>query len=149
MLLHDARRAARTDANGDLVLLADQDRSTWNLEQIAEGIGILDEAFAMRKVGIYQVQAAISALHAEAPSADQTDWAQIAALYGVLMNLTPSMVVAVNHAGAVGMAESPQEGLALLYPLGEAAADAYRHALALYQNEAERAYFQRCLQALD
>ncbi len=137
-----------------------------------EGILILDNAFAMHNVGIYQVQAAISALHAEAPSADQTDWAQIAALYGVLMNLTPSMVVAVNHAVAVGMAESPQEGLALLYPLGEAAAnyypyhaacadllrrsgqreaaaDAYGRALALCQNEAERAYFQRCLQALD
>lgn len=171
MLLHDSRRAARTDANGDVVLLADQDRSTWNLEQIAEGIGLLDEAFAMRKVGVYQVQAAISALHAEAPSADQTDWRQIAALYEVLMSLAPSMVVAVNHAVAVGMPDRPQAGLALLYQLSEAAADyypyhaacadllrrsgqreaaadAYRRALALCQNAAERAYFQRCLQAL-
>lgn len=167
MLLHDSRRETRLDAEGNLVLLEDQDRARWDRAKIDEGIAILDDAMRLRQPGPYQVQAAISALHAEAATPEATDWTQIAALYNTLAMMMPSPVVEVNRAVAVAMAESPAEGLALLdridgmadyYPyhvaradllrrIGqrEAAADAYRRALDLCQNSAERAYLQRRL----
>jgi RNA polymerase sigma-70 factor (ECF subfamily) len=167
MLLHDSRRKTRLDETGELVLLNEQDRSRWDRTKIREGIGVLDEALALNDPGPYQVQAAISALHAEAPTAEATDWQQIAALYKTLAMMTPSLVVEVNRAVAVAMAEGPEAGLALLqriegvegyYPYHaaradllrrtnqrEAAADAYARALVLCGNSAERAYLQRRL----
>ncbi len=117
MLLHDARRAARTDADGTYVALDRQDRATWDAAEIAEGTGALDRALRLRRPGPYQLQAAISALHASAPTADATDWPQIAALYGRLAALAPSPVVDVNRAVAVAYADGPQAGLAILAPL--------------------------------
>jgi RNA polymerase sigma-70 factor (ECF subfamily) len=168
MLLHDSRRETRLDAEGDLVLLDEQDRTKWDQEKIREGIAVLDEAMALRDPGPYQVQAAISALHAEAPTPEATDWLQIVALYGTLAAMTPSMVVEVNRAVAVAMAHGAQTGLQLLlrlddeadgyYPYHaaradllrrtnqrEAAADAYQRALDLCGNSAQRAYLQRRL----
>ena len=168
MLLHDSRREARLDAAGELVLLDEQDRTRWDQAKIREGIAILDEALALNQPGPYQVQAAISALHAQAPTAEATDWRQIAALYGTLATMTPSAVVEVNRAVAVAMAWGAQAGLQILlrlegqadgyYPYHaaradllrrtnqrEAAADAYERALALCGNSAERAYLQRRL----
>lgn len=166
MLLHDSRRQTRISAEGELVLLAEQDRARWDQAKIQEGIAILDHALALYDPGPYQVQAAISALHAEAPTADKTDWAQIAALYNTLVAMTPSMVVEVNRAVAVGMAQGPEAGLQMLltlesqadrfYPYHaaradllrrmnqrEAAADAYQRAFELCHNSAERAYLRR------
>lgn len=166
MLLHDARRDARVNAAGELVLLEDQDRTLWDAAQIREGTAILDDALRMRSVGPYQIQAAISALHAQAVRAEDTDWTQIAILYGVLAKMTDSPVIEVNRAVAVAMAEGLHAGLRLLYRLAdqtdayypyhaaradllrrsnqrEAAADAYQRALELCQNGAERAYLQR------
>jgi RNA polymerase sigma-70 factor, ECF subfamily len=117
MLLHDSRRATRVDEAGELVLLEDQDRARWDREQIEEGRALLREALALRQVGSYQLQAAIAAVHAEATTAALTDWAQIAALYGELERLVPSLVVALNRAVAVAMAESPERGLALIEPI--------------------------------
>jgi RNA polymerase sigma-70 factor (ECF subfamily) len=171
MLLHDSRRETRLDAAGDLVVLADQDRTRWDQVKIDEGIAILESAMGLLNSGPYQVQAAISALHAEAPTPDATDWQQIAALYHTLAIMTPAMVVEVNRAVAVAMAEGPQAGLALLlrldgeadafYPYHaaradllrrtgqvEAAAEAYERAIALCGNSAERAYLQRRLESL-
>src|SRR5512138_1403762 len=168
MLLHDSRSEARLDAAGELVLLDEQDRTRWDPEKIREGTAVLDEALALYDPGPYQVQAAISALHAEAPTAEATDWKQIALLYDTLAAMTASMVVEVNRAVAVAMALGPQEGLQRLirlkdqadgfYPyhaaradllrrMGqrEAAAEAYEQALALCSNSAERAYLQRRL----
>jgi RNA polymerase sigma-70 factor (ECF subfamily) len=172
MLLHDSRRQTRLDSTGELVLLEDQDRGRWDQAKIREGIAVLDEALALYDPGPYQVQAAISALHAEAPTAEATDWQQIAALYGTLAAMTPSLVVEVNRAVAVamaaGMPEGAPAGLQMLlrlqgqadnyYPYHaaradllrrtnqrEAAADAYQQALALCGNRAERAYLQRRL----
>jgi RNA polymerase sigma-70 factor (ECF subfamily) len=121
MLLHDARRAARVDAEGRLVLLDDQDRRLWDEERIAEGRRILERALPLRSPGPYQLQAAIASLHLE----PETDWAQIAALYGKLACLAPSPVVELNRAVAVAMAEGPERGLALID--GIAGLDAYRH----------------------
>ena len=166
MMLHDSRRETRLNAAGDLVLLDEQDRTRWDQAKIHEGIAVLDEALALYDPGPYQVQAAISALHAEAPTAEATDWRQIAALYGTLATMTPSAVVEVNRAAAV--AWGAQAGLQMLlrldsqadgyYPYHaaradllrrtnqrEAAADAYERALALCGNSAERAYLQRRL----
>jgi RNA polymerase sigma-70 factor (ECF subfamily) len=165
MLLHDARRETRLNAAGELVLLDEQDRTRWDQAKIHEGIAVLDEALTLYDPGPYQVQAAISALHAEAATPDTTDWPQIAALYGTLAMMMPSPVVEVNRAVAVAMAQNPSAGLKLLhriegvetfYPYHvaradllrrtnqrEAAADAYERALALCQNSAERAYLQR------
>jgi RNA polymerase sigma-70 factor (ECF subfamily) len=166
MLLHDSRRETRLDAAGELVLLDEQDRARWNQAKIEEGIAVLDEALALYDPGPYQVQAAISALHAEAATAEATDWRQIAALYDRLATMSPSMVVEVNRAVAVAMAWGAQPGLEMLlrlesqasgyYPYHaaradllrrtgqrEAAADAYGQALALCSNSAERAYLQR------
>src|SRR5262249_50727163 len=97
MLLHDSRRETRLNAAGELVLLADQDRTQWDQAKIREGIAVLDEAMQLRAPGPYQVQAAISALHAEAPTAEATDWRQIAALYDTLTLMIPSPVIEVNR----------------------------------------------------
>ncbi len=164
MLLHDSRRETRLDAAGDLVLLDEQDRTRWDQAKIHEGLAVLDEALTLHDPGPYQVQAAISALHAEAATPEATDWPQIAALYDTLAVMVPSPVIEVNRAVAVAMAEGPAVGLALLhriegvedyYPYHaaradllrrtnerEAAADAYERALALCGNSAERAYLQ-------
>jgi RNA polymerase sigma-70 factor (ECF subfamily) len=131
MLLHHARAAARQDASGRPVLLADQDRSRWDRALIAEGTGVLDAAMALRAPGPYQLQAAIIAVHVHAPSFDDTDWPQIAVLYGELTRLDPSPVVEVNRAVAVGMADGPLAGLAILEPVltsGALAAYAPLHA---------------------
>jgi RNA polymerase sigma-70 factor, ECF subfamily len=166
MLLHDSHRETRLDSAGDLVRLDDQDRARWDRTKIGEGIAILDEALRLHAPGAYQVQAAISALHAEAATPDATDWPQIAALYGTLATMRPSAVVEVNRAVAVAMAWGAQSGLQMLarlesqadgfYPYHaaradllrrtdqrESAADAYERALALCGNSAERAYLQR------
>ncbi len=171
MLLHDARRESRLNAAGELVLLEEQDRSRWDRAKIQEGIAVLDEALALDDPGPYQVQAAISVLHAEARTPEATDWRQIAALYDTLALMTPSMVVEVNRAVAVAMARSPQVGLELLlrlegqadsyYPYHvaradllrrtnqrEAAAEAYARAIDLCGNRAERAYLQKQLEQL-
>jgi len=166
MLLHDARRETRLDATGELVLLAEQDRARWDRTKINEGVALLDQALALMDPGPYQVQAAISALHAEAPTPEATDWRQIAALYGSLAAMNPSVVVEVNRAVAVAMAWGAQTGLEMLlrlehqadeyYPYHaaradllrrtnqrEAAAEAYERAFDLCGNGAERAYLQR------
>ena len=171
MLLHNARRAARVDAAGELVTLEDQDRSYFDRDAIAEAVVLLDAALRRERPGRYQVQAAIAACHATAPTAADTDWHQIAALYGELVRLVPSPVVELNRAVAVAMADGPAAGLALvdaldasgtlddyhLLPATRAdllrrlgrdrdAADAYRAALALTTSEPERRYLERRLQ---
>jgi RNA polymerase sigma-70 factor (ECF subfamily) len=168
MLLHDARRETRTAADGQLVLLEDQDRGRWDRAKIEEGQQLLDRAMRMRRVGVYQLQAAIAALHDDAATADVTDWPQIAALYRVLGGITPSPVVELNRAVAVAMADGPAAGLAIIdglvaeghleaYPyLHAARADllrrlgrrddasaAYRRAVELTANEPERAFLER------
>lgn len=170
MLLHDSRRETRLNTDGELVLLEDQDRTRWNQEKIDEGTAILDEALTLYAPGPYQVQAAISALHAEAKTPVATDWKQIAALYDSLMIMMPSPVVEVNRAAAIAMAQTPADGLKLLhqidgmddfYPYHVARADllrrtnqhqpaieAYRKALHLCTNTTERAYLQRRLDEL-
>jgi RNA polymerase sigma-70 factor (ECF subfamily) len=173
MLLHYSRRAARLDAEGNFVSLDDQDRAQWDQAQIGEGIMVLDRALAMRQPGPYQIQAAISGLHARAPSAADTDWLQIAALYGELARRHPSPVVELNRAVAVGMAYGAREGLALLdqlaaggsleayQPYHAARADllqragrlaearwAYARTLDLTANEVERRFLQRRLAQL-
>jgi RNA polymerase sigma-70 factor (ECF subfamily) len=166
MLLHDARRTTRTDDEGAIVLLEDQDRSRWDRAKIAEGSALVEPALRGRPLGAYAVQAAIAALHAQAPSARETDWPQIAALYGVLAGLHPSPVVELNRAVAIAMADGLEHGLALLdtihlpgYHLLPAvradllrrlgrhteAAAAYRHALSLVTNAAERRFLERRL----
>ena len=162
MLLHDARREARTAPDGSIVLLADQDRSRWSRPRIDEGTRVLDRALSRRSPGPYQIQAAIAALHV----ADETDWTQIALLYEELRRLDRSPVVALNHAVAVAMADGPERGLELveridlpeyhllhsaradfLRRLGrnEEAAAAYRDALALEMNAADRTFLERRL----
>jgi len=168
MLLVDSRRETRLDSAGELVLLDDQDRTRWDQVEIQAGIAILDEALALSAPGPYQVQAAISALHAQAPTSQATDWSQIAALYDTLAGMAPSRVVEVNRAVAVAMARGPRAGLEMLlrlqgeadgfYPYHvaradllrrtgqrEAAADAYRRAIDLCANGAERLYLERRL----
>jgi RNA polymerase sigma-70 factor (ECF subfamily) len=171
MLLHDSRRGARLDEAGQLILLTEQERSRWDQLEIREGIEILDEALSLNDPGPYQVQAAISALHAEAPDAAATDWPQIAELYKALTRMTQSPVVEVNRAVAVAMVEGPQEGLRILEGLGdrakgyypfyvvradlfrrsgqlESAIESYERAIALCDNPAERSHLQRQLGAL-
>ena len=170
MLLHESRRPARTSAEGELVLLVDQDRSLWNQEQIAEGVALLERALSSRRFGPYTLQAAIAAVHAEAPNAAATDWAQIVGLYDVLARADPSPVVALNRAAAVAMRDGPLAGLALIdailargeledYHLAHSArADlcrrlgrtgearsSYERALALAQQAPERRFLQRRL----
>jgi RNA polymerase sigma-70 factor, ECF subfamily len=118
MLLHDSRRNARTSATGDLVLLEDQDRSLWDREEIHEGLELVDLALHLRHIGPYQLQAAISALHAQAGTFAETDWRQINALYTELLALSPSAVVALNHAVAVAMSEGIEKGLQLVDEIG-------------------------------
>ncbi|HEY8369073.1 MAG TPA: RNA polymerase sigma factor [Thermodesulfobacteriota bacterium] len=166
MLLHDARRDARTDDEGAIVLLEDQDRSRWDRAKIAEGAALVERALAGWPPGKYAIQAAIAALHCEAKSAAETDWPQIAALYGLLASLYPSPVVELNRAVAVAMADGLERGLALLdtihlpgyhlLPAARAdllrrlgrraeAASAYREALALVTNDAERRFLEKRL----
>ena len=114
MLLQESRRAARTSPTGDLVLLEDQDRSLWNREQIAEGKALVERALTSRRFGPYTLQAAIAAVHAAAPNAAATDWAQIVELYDLLMRMAPSPVVELNRAVAVAMRDGPEAGLALI-----------------------------------
>lgn len=117
MLLHHARRAARTASDGSLVPLAEQDRGRWDTASIAEGVGILQAALARDRLGEFQAQAAIAALHADAPSAEETDWVQIVEWYDELVRLTDSPVVRLNRAVAVGEADGPRAGLAALAAL--------------------------------
>lgn len=119
MLLHEARRETRTTPAGELVRLEDQDRSRWNREGIAEGVALVEEALRSGRFGAYSLQAAIAAVHAEAPSADATDWAQIAGLYDVLVRVEPGPVVELNRAVAVSMRDGPARGLALVDALLE------------------------------
>jgi RNA polymerase sigma-70 factor (ECF subfamily) len=114
MLLHESRRAARTTPNGDLILLDEQDRSLWDRAQIEEGIGLIVRALPMRPPGPYCLQAAISAVHAEAASAAATDWAEIVGLYDLLLQVEQSPVVELNRAVAVAMRDGPKAGLALV-----------------------------------
>lgn len=170
MLLHDARRGARVDAHGDLVLLEAQDRSKWDVDAIREGTALLEAALRLRRPGPFQVQAAIAACHAEPRDPEGTDWRQIAALYGQLAAMAPSSIVELNRAAAVSMADGPEAGLALMDQLEQAgeltgyyllpaaradllrrlnraeeAAAAYREALALVATEPERRYLERRL----
>jgi predicted RNA polymerase sigma factor len=114
MLLTDARRPARTTSDGALVPMAEQDRRLWNTDQIAEGVGLLTTALPRGSTGPYQLQAAIAAVHDEAPSAEATDWPQITALYELLMQISDNPVVRLNHAVAVAMGHGPAAGLVLL-----------------------------------
>ena len=114
MLLHESRRAARTSPDGDIVLLDEQDRSLWDRDLIEEGTDLLERALSSRRFGPYTLQAAIVAVHARAPSAAETDWSQIAALYEVLARIEPSPVVELNRAVAVAMRDGPETGLALI-----------------------------------
>ena len=173
MLLHESRRAARTSADGDLVLLDDQDRSVWNREQIGEGCALVERALSSRRFGPYTLQAAIAAVHAEAPTAADTDWRQIVGLYDVLMRADSSPVVELNRAAAVAMRDGPAAGLALIdailargeladYALAHSAraelarrlgrtADAraaYERALALTRQEPQRRFLERRLATL-
>jgi RNA polymerase sigma-70 factor (ECF subfamily) len=173
MLLHESRRAARTTSDGDLILLEDQDRARWNRALIAEGVALVEAALASRRFGPYTVQAAISAVHAEATDVAATDWAQIVALYDVLLQMTPSPIVELNRAVAVAMRDGPAAGLDLVdailergdlagYHLAHSArADlcrrlgrteearvAYERALALTQLEPERRFLARRVREL-
>ena len=173
MLLHDARRAARTDEAGDLVPLEEQDRGRWDGAEIRDGLDTLDAALRRGEPGPYQVQAAIAACHATATDATATDWREIAALYGELVKMVPSAVVRLNRAVAVAMADGPEAGLALVDALdasgalrgyhllpatradllrrlarADEAAAAYRDALALAVTDAERRYLNRRLAEL-
>ncbi|MGH2898575.1 MAG: RNA polymerase sigma factor, partial [Solirubrobacteraceae bacterium] len=126
MLLHEARRETRTTAAGEIVLLEEQDRSRWSRAQIAEGVALVERAFASRRFGAYTLQAAIAAVHAEAPRASDTDWGRIVALYDVLVRAEPSPVVALNRAVAVGMRDGPAAGLAAVDAvLADGALDQY------------------------
>ncbi len=170
MLLHDARRTARVDGAGDLIPLEDQDRTRWDARTVDEGVELLEAALRRRRPGPYQLQAAIAACHATATDAAETDWAEIAALYGELARVVPSPVVELNRAVAVEMADGPAAGLALveeleasgtlpdyhLLPATRAdllrrlgrdadAAGAYREALELAATDAERRYLTRRL----
>jgi RNA polymerase sigma-70 factor, ECF subfamily len=169
MMLHDARRAARLDANGDIVVLEEQDRSLWNQEQIAEALPMVEQALR-RAPGPYALQAAIAAVHCQASRAEDTDWRQIAALYEMLWRSQPSPIVALNRAVAVAMAEGPQAGLAMIDSLTDSddlenyhllhaaradllrrmglhaeAAKNYERALELVTNDSERRYLEKRL----
>jgi RNA polymerase sigma-70 factor, ECF subfamily len=172
MLLQDSRREARVSPAGELVLLEEQDRSRWDRSEIDEGAAILERAMRQRRGGSYQLQAAIAALHAEAARPEDTDWPQIAMLYGRLLEAQPSPVVALNRAVAIAMAEGPERGLEAMEPLGgdldryhhyhsaradllrrlgglDEAAHAYGRALELTANAIERRFLRRRLSELD
>jgi RNA polymerase sigma-70 factor (ECF subfamily) len=173
MLLHESRRAARTSADGEVILLDDQDRALWNREQIAEGLRLVEQALASRRFGPYTIQAAIAAVHAEALEAGATDWGQIVGLYDVLLRVDPSPVIELNRAVAVAMRDGPAAGLAIIdailqrgelldYRPAHAAraelcrrlgrmADArtsYERALALSRQDPERRFIERRLAEL-
>ncbi|MCW8126166.1 RNA polymerase sigma factor [Microbulbifer halophilus] len=173
MLLNESRRRARTDDTGDLVLLEDQDRTLWDRQMIAEGVELVESALRSRGFGPYALQAAIAAIHAEAPSAAETDWTEIVGLYGVLRRLAPSPVIELNRAVAVAMRDGPAAGLELVeailengelgdYHLAHAArADllrrmerygeaeaAYRRAMELAQQGPEKKFLQKRLDQL-
>jgi RNA polymerase sigma-70 factor, ECF subfamily len=168
MLLHDARRAARVSAQGEMITLEEQDRTLWNKAQIAEGAALLEQALLMHSPGSYQIQAAISALHSQASRPEETDWLQITMLYGELLKRNNSLVIKLNWAVALAMASEPERGLSVLAELDatgslqryylfhsaradllrraedwQAAYDAYLKALELAQNTVERAFLQR------
>jgi RNA polymerase sigma-70 factor (ECF subfamily) len=168
MLLQDSRRDTRVSAEGELVLLEDQDRSRWDRAEIEEGTALVGWALRLARPGPYQIQAAVAALHAGADRPEDTDWGQIALLYGRLAELQPTPVVALNRSAAVAMAEGPERGLELMDPLAgaldryhpfhsaradllrrlgrhEESAEAYRRALALASNEVERRFLERRL----
>jgi RNA polymerase sigma-70 factor (ECF subfamily) len=170
MLLHDSRRIARAGPDEEIITLEEQNRELWDRREIAEGVPLLDSALREGATGEYALQAAIAALHARAPRAEDTDWAQIARLYDALLQKQPSPVVELNRAAAIAMAEGPSSGLALigeleakgelagyhLLPAARAdllrrdgrwreAAEAYRQALALVANDPERRYLNRRL----
>jgi RNA polymerase sigma-70 factor (ECF subfamily) len=174
MLLHESRREARTSPEGDLILLEHQDRARWNREQIAEGVALVERALSSRRVGPYTIQAAIAAVHAEAAAPAATDWAQIVALYDVLMRVDPSPVVELNRAVAVAMKDGPSAGLDLIeailtrgelknyYLAHSAKADlcrrlgrmaearvSYEQALGLTQQEPERRFLEKRLAKLN
>lgn len=174
MLLHDSRREARMSRMGELVLLDEQDRSLWNFGQIEEGLLLVDQALRLRRIGPFQLQAAIAALHAQAATPEETDWKQIAALYRELAVVQPSAVVALNHAVAVAFSDGMEKGLALIEEIGASrdlenyhlyhaaradllrrlnrhaeAAEAYQRALALTANAVEQRYLLRRLRELE
>jgi len=173
MLLHDARREARSSSEGDVLLLDEQDRSLWNRDQIAEGAALVERALGTRRFGPYTLQAAIAAVHAESPNAAATDWRQIVGLYEVLRRLDPSPIVELNHAVAIAMVSGPAEGLARIdailargelveYSLAHSAradlcrrlgrtadaAAAYERALSLTRQEPGRRFLERRLSEL-
>jgi RNA polymerase sigma-70 factor (ECF subfamily) len=173
MLLHESRRESRTSAAGELILLDDQDRATWDRQMIAEGLGLVDRAMRSRQFGPYTLQAAIAAVHAEASSPAATDWYEIVGLYDVLLRADPSPVIELNRAAAVAMRDGPAAGLALIddilgrgelpdYPpahsaraelyrrLGRSpeAVESYRRALALTRQEPQRRFIEARLREL-
>jgi RNA polymerase sigma-70 factor (ECF subfamily) len=173
MLLHESRRAARSSPRGELVLLGDQDRGLWNREQMREGSALVERSLSSRRFGPYTLQAAIAAVHAEAPSAEATDWTQIVGLYEILARVDPSPVVELNRAAAIAMRDGPLAGLALIdailargalddYHLAHSArADlcrrlgrtaearvSYERALRLTRQEPERRFLERRLREL-
>jgi RNA polymerase sigma-70 factor (ECF subfamily) len=173
MLLQDSRRDARINALGELVTLDDQDRSLWDRRSIEEGLRLLETALGWRRIGPYQLQAAIAAVHAEAGAAWETDWPQIVALYNELKRINPSPILALNHAAAVAMSEGPDQGLQLIEAAGasgkldhyyffhaaradllrrlertEEAKETYTRALALTSNQVEQDYVRRRLAEL-
>ena len=173
MLLHESRRAARTDPQGELILLQDQDRALWNREQIDDASRLVEAALATQRFGPYTLQAAIAAVHAQAPTAESTDWGEVVALYDVLLGLDASPIVALNRAVALAMRDGPREGLAAIDAILEAghlegyhlahaakgdmhrrlghrkeAIDAYRAALGLTQQAAERRFLESRLRDL-
>lgn len=174
MLLHESRRESRTSPEGDVVLLSDQDRARWDRVAIAEGIELVEDALRSGQAGSYTLQAAISAVHAEARTAEETDWAQIVGLYDLLLQLEPSPVVELNRAVAVAMHQGPEAGIVLIdailergdlvdYHLAhsaraelyrragqfEDARESYARALDLTQQEPARRFLERRLQELD
>lgn len=172
MLLHHSRRTARVDSEGRLVLLSQQDRSLWDQRTIQEGLTLVEKAFYMRQPGSYQIQAAISALHASAASAEETDWRQIAGLYEHLRRFTDTAIIRLNQAVSVSMFAGPEQGLALVEPLTEELAgyapfhlaradmlqrmgkpdqahEAYRRALDLSQNQTECAFILEQIKRLE
>jgi RNA polymerase sigma-70 factor (ECF subfamily) len=173
MLLHDSRRNARTNERDELVTLDEQDRSLWDKQQIEEGLQLIERALGFRRIGTYQLQAAIAAVHSEARTAEETDWPQIVGIYRELLRINPSPVIALNHAAAVAMSEGLEAGLALVDEAGRSgkldgyylfhaaradllrrlnrqseAIDAYSQALSLTNNRVEQSFIHRRLEEL-
>ncbi len=174
LLLQESRRLARTTANGELILLNDQDRKLWNQELIAEGIALVEQSLVSRRFGPYTLQAAIAAVHSEAGSPEETDWAQIAALYSLLLRIEPSPVIELNRAVAVAMHQGPEAGLKIIDAIlaggqlaeyhwahsaradlcrrlgrTEEAKASYQQALRLTQQETERRFIEKRLQEIE